>query len=95
VISKVHPFHLYRPAVILWLVGYEARARITALHRVPLLLVLGPGRTHSVKFTYTTTLFPLTRSVGESGQLTVSSDQNRDIDIPFRLSDGTAQSLRT
>jgi hypothetical protein len=33
--------------------------------------------------------------VGESLQFTASSDRNRDIDIPLRLSDGTTQRLRT
>jgi hypothetical protein len=34
-------------------------------------------------------------TVGESGQFTASSDRNRDIDIPLRLSDGTTQTLHT
>jgi hypothetical protein len=33
-----------------------------------------------------------TIDVGESGQFTASSDRNRDIDIPLRLSDGTTDS---
>jgi hypothetical protein len=36
-----------------------------------------------------------TKIVGELGQFTASSDRNRDVDIPLRLSDGTTQSLCT
>jgi hypothetical protein len=38
---------------------------------------------------------PNTLTVGESGQFIVLSEQNRDIDIPLQLSNGTTQSLCT